>query len=255
MPDPIKDAFSKVKSDIEELKSYIFYINEQLEELRQSVLNVKTSSELPSNSQTISPADTSVNQSPNSPLKQTNNLTENSQISAFQQENPTNQESSAVFPADKMPLKGLKTDFLSTSIGNRGVPTDQQTVNPTDRQQSKTPNSAFIDRLSSVSEIVNSLDSLKKEVRTKFKRLTKQEMQVFSSIFQLEEQGFVVDYPLLAHHLNLSESSIRDYTQRLIKKGIPLLKAKENNKKITLSVSPDLKRVASLATILQLREL
>ncbi len=80
-------------------------------------------------------------------------------------------------------------------------------------------------------------------------------MLVFSTIYQLEEQGFIVDYPLLASKLSLSESSIRDYTLKIIKKGIPLLKNKENNKKITLSISLDLKKIASLNTILQLREI
>ena len=78
-------------------------------------------------------------------------------------------------------------------------------------------------------------------------------MQVFSTIYELEEQGFIVDYNILSEKLNLTESSIRDYVLRLIKKGIPLGKNRENNKKITLSISRDLRKIASLETIHKLR--
>ena len=45
----------------------------------------------------------------------------------------------------------------------------------------------------------------------------------------------------------------RNAIQRLIKKGVPLIKNKENNKKILLSISSELKKIASLNTIIQLR--
>ena len=48
---------------------------------------------------------------------------------------------------------------------------------------------------------------------------------------------------------------LRDYIGRLIKKGIPLEKKKINNKIIHLSVSKNLKKIASLSTILQLRDI
>ncbi|MEK6846579.1 MAG: hypothetical protein AABY16_00245, partial [Nanoarchaeota archaeon] len=98
-------------------------------------------------------------------------------------------------------------------------------------------------------------DDLKKEVRLKFKRLTEQEMLVFSTIYQLEEQGFVVDYAILAQKLNLTEISIRDYVHKILKKEIPLIKSKEANKKIVLSIPQELKRIASLQTIFQLRNI
>jgi len=60
---------------------------------------------------------------------------------------------------------------------------------------------------------------------------------------------------ILQKKLNLTESSIRDYVRRLIKKGIPIDKNKINNKNIQLSISPNLKKIASLNTILQLRDI
>jgi len=104
-------------------------------------------------------------------------------------------------------------------------------------------------------EILESLDSLKKEVRFKFKQLTNQEMLIYSTIYQLEEQSIEVEYTLISEKLNLSESSVRDYIGKIIKKGVPLDKIKRDNKKIILSIPQDLKKIASLNTIIQLREL
>ena len=105
-------------------------------------------------------------------------------------------------------------------------------------------------------EILESLDALKKEIRLKFKRITQQEMLVFSTIYQLEEQDpNSVTYRQIALKLKLSESSIRDYVLRMINKGIPIKKHKINNKKLILSISPELKKIATLSTIIRLREL
>ena len=105
------------------------------------------------------------------------------------------------------------------------------------------------------SEILDSLDNIKKDIRRKFKRITKQEMLVFSTIYGLEEQYREVDYNKIALKLGLSQSSIRDYVQKMINKGIPITKEKLNNKKILLHISPELKKIASLSTIIQLREI
>lgn len=80
-------------------------------------------------------------------------------------------------------------------------------------------------------------------------------MTVFSLLYQLESEGEIVDYPLLANKLQLSEGSIRDYMHKITKKGIPIIKEKLNNKKIVLHISQDIKKIASLDTILKLREL
>ena len=80
-------------------------------------------------------------------------------------------------------------------------------------------------------------------------------MLVFSTIYALEEQYREVDYNKLALKLGLSQSSARDYVQKLINKGIPITKEKLNNKKILLHISPELKKIASLNTIVQLREI
>jgi DNA-binding MarR family transcriptional regulator len=114
---------------------------------------------------------------------------------------------------------------------------------------------APLESINNAAEILDKLDSIKKELRLKFKRLTNQEMLVFSTIYQLNEENREVTYNSLAERLGLSQSSIRDYVQRIIIKGIPIEKEKELNKKIILKVSNNITKIASLSTIMGLREL
>ena len=106
-----------------------------------------------------------------------------------------------------------------------------------------------------VTEILNSLGDLKKDLRKQFKQLTPQEMSIFSLIYELTDQKIEVNYPILSSKTNLTESSIRDYVQKLVKKGIPLQKTKENNKRVTLFLPEEFKKIASLETIALLRSL
>jgi len=149
---------------------------------------------------------------------------------------------------------------MYVSTGNRGVPTDKptdrQTNQQTDRQNEKPQGNQSFNDFEKIREILDSLDSAKKEIRLKFKRLTPQEMMVFSKLYDFQEQNMdEITYRILAQHLNLSESSIRDYIKKLTQKGIPVLKIRKNNKKIVLQVSPTLQNLASLSTIIRLRDL
>ena len=146
-----------------------------------------------------------------------------------------------------LPLEAPNTQNMPISTGNQGVSTDRQTDRQTD-QHTQNP-------IENASEILDSLDNIKKEIRLKFKRLTDQEWLIFSTIYQLEEEQEFVDYKVISQRLNLTESSIRDYVGRLIKKGIPVDKKKINNKNIQLSISLSLRKIAPLNTILQLRGL
>jgi hypothetical protein len=153
-------------------------------------------------------------------------------------------------PTDISPFKPLKAQNLAISTGNEGVPTNRQTNQQTDQQTEKRENS-----MENALKVLNSLDSVKREIRLKFKDLTEQEFLVFSTLYQMDDQREICDYKVLSKKLNLSESSVRDYIGKLIKKDIPVEKAKIKNKNVQLSLSSDLKKVASLSTILQLRSL
>ena len=249
--DKIKDAFIKAKQDIINLST-------QLEQIKRVILLLKEHIKNNSNRQT----DTSTH-------LPTYNQIQRPQNTTVQHTNPTFNRQSAHYPADNITLKPLKRENTDISTGNEGVPTDRQTVQQTDNSTGNEGVKVRLnqniginrniqrstDKIERLSELLNSLDDIKKDLRQKFKKLTKQEMRIFSTIYQLEEEGFIVDYPLIAKKLSLTESSIRDYVQRLIKKGIPLIKTKENNKKIFISISQELKKIASLSTIIQLREI
>lgn len=225
--DQVKDAFQKVKQDIDFLKEQFFSLKSILENTNKDLVNLKETTLLLSS--------------------QIQEITE--KITApIPADSLQNQTIHVNIPTDNLPFNPQNPQKLPFSTGNGGVPADRQTNQQTDRQ---TENPSLKDAF----EVLNSLDSIKKEIRNKFKRITDQEFLVFSTIYQLTENKEFVDYRDLSLKLNLTESSIRDYIGKLIKKGIPVEKTKINNKIIQLSISSNLKKIAPLPVIFQLREL
>ena len=264
--DQIKEAFQKIKEDMYSLQYQLDQLRLELDLVNSSLSNVL---EHQTNIQTDK-------QHLDSVLFQLNMLkdqfaqliqqTNQQKTQSINQINSSNNDASTQTPAVKQASKGLLTSFNDTSTGNEGVPTNSQTIKQTDNStgnegvQFALMSKEYLIRTSKpgpskVAELINSLDEVKKDIRTRVKKLTNQEMTVFSAIYELENKGFLVDYPLLAESLKLTESSIRDYTQRIIKKGLPLEKYKENNKKVLLTISADFKKLSNLQTLLQLREL
>jgi predicted transcriptional regulator len=230
--DSIKEAFHKVRQDIDSLKEELTFLRKGLIETRISMREMCDIINKINKKTTIS------NQK--QPLE---GSTHKGQIPATSTHPSTHKE----------PFKPLNSQNLHISTGNEGVSTDRQTDRQTDKSEVNTQKNQ--DSIEDATEILNSLDNIKKEIRLKFKRITEQELLVFSTIYQLDEEQEPVDYKILSRRLNLTESSIRDYVQRLIKKGIPVEKKRINNKTIMLSISQNLKKIASLSTILQLRGL
>jgi cell division septum initiation protein DivIVA len=227
--DQIKEAFQKVKQDISSLeeeisliKQYLHENGEKLTSLDNKIQNL--TQKIGENLQNIPPQ----------------NPTYNLPNSTVPTDNPTH----------NLPFEALKAQKLSISTGNDGVPTNKPTNQQTNQHIENEREEVFGTAL----EVLNSLDNIKKEIRHKFKKITDQEFLVFSTIYQMEQEG-EVDYRSVAKKLNLTETSIRDYVGRLIKKGIPVEKTKINNKMINLSISDNLKKIAPLPVILQLREL
>jgi hypothetical protein len=262
----IKEAFTRVKEDIDFLKKELDNFKFELFETRQSIIDICEiiySLKLNNNFNSFSINLPSFNTNfPNLDISldnQTNNSTGNNGVET----NSTN------ISTDNKNIKSLKDQIYNISKGNEGVQTDRQTDISTDRQMKKgSDNQNFSSKLieeesfqftdksfDSTLDILNSLDNIRKEIRLKFKRLTEQELLVFSTIYQLEEELGYSDYKSLSKKLKLTESSIRDYVSRLISKDIPIEKSKINNKEIKLSISSSLKKITSLNTILQLRDL
>ena len=250
--DKIKEAFQKVKEDM-------ILLLEQLNSITEEIKSLK---------RTFRQTDRQTN-------RQTDNFfmqTQGPAIPTDTQTYQTTQKNMII----KQPLEVPKWQNSNISTGNRGVQTDRQTNQQTDRQTNNykylststqhpsESNQKFalnettedpVTKIGKVAELINSLDALKKDLRRQFKRLTPQEMLVYSTIYQLTDQAIDVDYSILSKKTGLSESSIRDYVQKLLKKGIPLEKTRENNKRILLAVPPEFKRMTSLETIISLRSI
>lgn len=228
--DSIKEAFQKVKQDMDSLKKELDFLKSSLIEDREKIIEIYNFvKEIAQNKEEKPVLDTSTDR----------------------HINPTDRH---INSTHNLPLEALKAQNIAISTGNDGVSTDRQTDTSTDRQTQNIPKKQE-NSIEDAMEVLNSLDSIKKEIRLKFKRITEQEFLVFSTIYQTEEELGHSNYKLISERLNLTESSIRDYVGRLIKKGIPIEKKKIKNKNVQLFISENLRKIATLPTILQLRDL
>ena len=232
----IKNAFQKVRQDIDFLYSEIDSL--------KLILN-KSNEKIDEIHEIIKYFNEKIDNFPK--ITKINNSTEKPKIPTTSTHTSTHNYS----------LEALNNQNMSLSTGNQGVSTDRQTDRQTDRHSLISYENQEIgeNSIDNVVEILDSLDNIKKQIRLKFKRLTNQEWLVFSTIYQLEEENKFADYKSISEKINLTESSVRDYVGRIIKKGIPVEKKKLNNKNIQLIISNNLKKIASLPIILQLRDL
>jgi hypothetical protein len=72
-------------------------------------------------------------------------------------------------------------------------------------------------------------------------KLSKQEFLTFLTIYQLEEEISKVTYDDVGKNLQITSGCVRTYVSGLIKKGLPVLKSKYNNKVIILSIPPEIR--------------
>ena len=207
--DPIKEAFSKIKDDIKTLSEAMLELRGEINSINAKVTSMQES--IPTHIQTTP--------------------THNPTQEPIQTDKQTHIQTT---PTHKQAVQSPYTPNIDSSIGNGGAPTDKQTNQQTNQQTDKSAHNPAITQAAVIprdypsaptsdfkkaSEILESLDSVKRAIRLKFKRLTPQEMLVFSTLYSLEEQKInQITYKLLANNLNLSESSIRDYTNKLIAK-------------------------------------
>lgn len=269
MDEQLKEAFAKVKQDIFSLGEEISHVKLELSEIKielslisSFIEDVKVKS-LEKQQESKNPEIQNLSSGIRELFSQTNSIKQEitklqNQLPTHTQEIPTQPSIPTHIPTLPSEIKGLLEANKYVSIGNKGVPTDKPTNQQTNQhiiQHINIDDKKSINHLEKASELLANLDSFKKEVRLKFKRLTQQEMQVFSLLYSLEDTGEIVDYKTLASRLGLSESSIRDYISKIQKKGIPINKEKLNNKQVILHISQDLRKIASLNTIRKLREL
>lgn len=212
--DILKKAFSKVKEDMQA-------INDRLDVL-ESQINVIL---------------TNFNQ--NNRLNPSNS-TENGQ---YKPQNPQIQQSSS----GNEGVQSINHSTINHSINNQsdikhkiGQYTPQISKNYTEKP--KTNHS--LNTQSPITQTVNihslSIQSLKKELESRFNTLTNQEFLTFLTIYQLEEDlGRPVTYLDLSTKLSLTSGCIRGYISALIRKNLPIIKSKINNRTLTLSINPE----------------
>ncbi len=88
------------------------------------------------------------------------------------------------------------------------------------------------------------MHSFKQDLEKVFSTLTKQEFLTFLTIYQLEEDfKRYVTYLDLSHKLRLSEGCIRTYVSNLLKKKVPLTKAKMNNRTAVLTIPKEFREL------------
>ena len=128
----------------------------------------------------------------------------------------------------------LKNEILNDKIstGNEGVlnkQTNKQTVKQTNKQLNK---QTIIDQTGEISKFQLNIEEY-------FRTLTKQELLVFLTIYQLEEElNRKIKFSDISSRLKLSESCIRGYIKRLLQKGMPLIRTKIKYKIVLISLSP-----------------
>ena len=88
-------------------------------------------------------------------------------------------------------------------------------------------------------EKTQKIKEFKDEIDRMFSTLPKQEFLVFLTLYQLgEDIKRPITYIELANKLNLSEGCIRTYISHLLKKKLPIIKNRINNKIVEVSINP-----------------
>ncbi len=135
----------------------------------------------------------------------------------------------------------FNTNSNHNSIGNEGVCASmhasmQAPVHINTRENSQ--NKANFDSISTVDKL--------------FLTLTKKEFLVLLSIYQLEDDIGNVTYEDLSKHLSVTEGCVRSHIVSLVKKGLPIIRNKINNRITILSISSEFRNLGIKARLFNL---
>ena len=135
-----------------------------------------------------------------------------------------------------------------SSNGNEGVANSQRQPTANDRRQSPT----MVDNPQQPSTLP--LQALKESLDSAFRSLTSREFSVFMTLYSLDkEKGGNIAYSELSQQLNLSESTIRDFINILLRKNIPIQKERYFNKKVSLSIKEEFRKLDLYQNLLKLK--
>ena len=85
------------------------------------------------------------------------------------------------------------------------------------------------------------IQELQENIPLILSRLSKQEFLTFLTIYQLEEENSKVTYDNVGGKLGITPGCVRTYVSGLIKKGLPIIKSKYNNRIFILSIPPEIR--------------
>lgn len=216
----VKVSFKHVKQDIENLENSIRQIKEVLMLQNQAMgainekigllLTKKDEKQeiLPPKDEKLTIFHETTSSSGNNGVKQTNKQ-------ALSNQALSTKEEEIAFEEPKNPVYNEKIKQISTTLQAHKHNTKEKIVHAVEFR------------------------TLKKSITQLFQGLSKQELRTFLTIYQLEDEQEEASYEAIAAKMELSEACIRGYAANLVKKGIPVLKVKINNKKTLFRIDKE----------------
>lgn len=214
----IKQSFSKVKEDITQLKNQLKELKDELNSQKMSLNEVlpkinRVFDLLKDIKKEVSIGNEGVRQTD----RHLDRQTDTRQVDTYK---PLNTG-----------LNNNNSDFTEDNTLDRQTDT-RQTFRQTDRH---------LDTHQEYQQTQNNIKIIADDINKIFLKLTKQELRVFLTIYQLEDEGIEPTYKSISIKTQLSESCIRDHISSLFKKNTPIIKKRLNNHTNTLSVLKDFK--------------
>src|SRR3989344_679011 len=222
----IKNAFSKVKEDINQiseefssLKALLVAQKDEINNLKAKLnLLEKTINDLKNH---ISTGNDGVNQSINHLINQSINQSSDEK---------TPNSSKWLKNEDKRPYDD-NNDHLDHPLFHEKIL--NQSINQSPNNQS------FNQSLNQMQK--NPIKQLTNDINKVFLALSKQELKLFLTVYQFEEDGLEPSYRAIGDKMQLSEHCIRSHISAMFRKNIPLTKKRLNNKMILIFIPPDFK--------------
>ncbi len=250
----VKQSFERAKEDIadlktslETLKSVISHQNEVIKQLSERLLSIVEQAQNPEKSPFFlrSIGNEGVNQSLNHSITQSlSTKQEQTQDSAIPNQLDIKEKNEKLSTISKKeppnnPISPLESPKIEEMSSN-----NKKSVLLTEKTLKK----------EQIPLLGDEFQSVKAKIDRTFLNLSKQELKVFLTIYQLDEEGNLhgVSYPQVAERLSLTEQCIRGYISVLVKKGLPLEKRKINNKRTLFSITKDFRTLNLKQKLIQI---
>ncbi len=226
----IKEAFLRVKKDILILEKENLTLKNQISSQNESFFKIKgvlseilnALKELKEAKKEVSSGNDGVNQSINHLINQSINQSNTNQ--SFNQSNePLGELESPITPI-KHDFK-LDNQKIFNTVSNQSI--NQSITNQSFNQ--------------SINHSDPNFQALRTNLEGVFRLLSKQELKLFLTIYQLEDEGKEPFYTAISSKMGLSEHCIRSHLFSLFKKNAPLYKKRLNNKRNIIHIKPDFK--------------